>query len=59
MNPMLRIFALLLLMLAARFASAADYPVPTEGDYTDPRFQIYLGRNIAGVAPSLPDAGKT
>jgi len=34
MNPSIRIFALLFSILAASFASATDYPPPTEGDYT-------------------------
>jgi homoserine O-acetyltransferase len=46
MNPMLRIFALLLLMLAARFASAADYPVPTESDYTVRDFKFTSGETL-------------
>jgi homoserine O-acetyltransferase len=34
MNPIIRIFAFLLSILAASYAFAADYPTPTEGDYT-------------------------
>jgi homoserine O-acetyltransferase/O-succinyltransferase len=34
MNRTIRIFAFLLSILAANFVSAADYPAPTEGDYT-------------------------
>src|SRR5438874_1635488 len=34
MNPTIGIFAFLLSILAASFASPADYPAPTEGDYT-------------------------
>src|SRR5438094_4979799 len=33
MNPSIRIFALLLFILDASFASATDYPAPSEGDY--------------------------
>src|SRR5881394_3959223 len=33
MNPTIGIFAFLLSILAASFASPADYPAPTEGDY--------------------------
>ena len=34
MNPTLRIFALPLFLLIVSFASAADYPAPTESDFT-------------------------
>jgi homoserine O-acetyltransferase len=41
MNPIIRIFALFSSVLAASIASAADYPTPTEGDFTirDSKFQ--------------------
>ena len=34
MNPTIRTFTFVLFILAAGFASAADYPPPTQGDYT-------------------------
>src|SRR5437773_2136120 len=43
MNPTIRIFAFLLSILAASFASAADYPAPTEGDYTIRDFKFASG----------------
>src|SRR5262245_5981465 len=41
MNHIIRIFAFLLSLFVARIASAADYPTPTEGDFTirDLKFQ--------------------
>ena len=41
MNPIIRIFVFFSSFLVAGFVSAADYPTPTEGDYTirDFRFQ--------------------
>ena len=46
MNQTLRIFALPLCLLAARFASAADYPAPTEGDYTIRDFKFASGETL-------------
>src|SRR6266576_5371919 len=43
MNPTIRIFALLLSILAAIFASGADYPAPVEGDYTIRDFKFASG----------------
>src|SRR5947208_15743681 len=46
MNPTIRIFAFLLSILAASFASAADYPAPTEGDYTIRDFKFTSGETL-------------
>jgi homoserine O-acetyltransferase/O-succinyltransferase len=43
MNSTVRIFALLLSILAARFASASDYPAPTESDFTIRDFKFASG----------------
>jgi homoserine O-acetyltransferase/O-succinyltransferase len=46
MNLTIRIFALLLSILAASFASAADYPPPAEGDYTIRDFKSASGETL-------------
>jgi homoserine O-acetyltransferase len=46
MNPTIRICALLFSILSARFASAADYPAPTEGDYTIRDFKFASGETL-------------
>jgi homoserine O-acetyltransferase len=46
MNPILRILALLLSILAASFASAADYPAPTESDFTIRDFKFASGETL-------------
>jgi homoserine O-acetyltransferase len=43
MNPIIRIFAFPVCILAASFAFAADYPTPTEGDYTIRDFKFTSG----------------
>jgi homoserine O-acetyltransferase/O-succinyltransferase len=43
MNPTIRIFALLLSVSVRSFAFAADYPAPTEGDYTIRDFKFTSG----------------
>src|SRR6266481_6086401 len=43
MNPTIRIFAFFLSLSAATFVSAADYPPPTEGDYTIHDFKFASG----------------
>jgi len=43
MNLTIRIFAFFLSLSVARFASAADYPPPTEGDYTIHDFKFASG----------------
>ncbi len=46
MNPTIRIFALLLSILDASFASAIDYPPPTAGDYTIRDFKFTSGETL-------------
>ena len=46
MNPTIRIFALLLFILDASFASATDYPVPSQGDYTIRDFKFTSGETL-------------
>ena len=46
MNPTLRIFALFLSLRAASFASAADYPAPTESDFTIRDFKFASGETL-------------
>src|SRR5215471_9405556 len=46
MNPTIRTFTFVLVTLAAGFASAADYPTPTEGDYTILDFKFTSGETL-------------
>jgi len=46
MNPTIRIFALLLSLLDASFASATDYPPPIEGDYAIRDFRFASGETL-------------
>src|SRR5438094_266307 len=46
MNPIIRIFAFPLCILAASFAFAADYPTPTEGDYVIRDFKFTSGETL-------------
>src|SRR5438309_35625 len=46
MNPTLRIVALSSSIFAASFALAADYPAPTEGDYTIRDFKFTSGETL-------------
>jgi homoserine O-acetyltransferase/O-succinyltransferase len=46
MNPTLRSFTLPLFLLAAGFASAADYPAPTESDFTIRDFKFASGETL-------------
>lgn len=46
MNPTLRILTLSLSILAASFASAADYPVPVEGDFIIRNFKFASGETL-------------
>jgi homoserine O-acetyltransferase len=58
MNPTFRIFALLLSILAASFASAADYPAPTEGDYTIRDFKFASGETLPELRLHYRTLGK-
>ena len=46
MNPTIRIFVILLSILVASIASAADYPSPTEGDFTIRDFKFASGETL-------------
>jgi homoserine O-acetyltransferase len=58
MNPTIRIFALLLFILDASFASATDYPVPTEGDYTIRDFKFASGETLPELRLHYRTLGK-
>src|SRR6266699_6198399 len=58
MNPILRILALSLSILAAGFASAADYPAPTEGDYTIRDFKFSSGEILPELRLHYRTLGK-
>src|SRR6516162_2590680 len=46
MNPMTRIFVVLLSVFVASIASAADYPAPIEGDFTIRDFKFQSGETL-------------
>jgi homoserine O-acetyltransferase len=58
MNPTIRIFALLFSILAASFASAADYPAPTEGDHTIRDFKFTSGETMPELRLHYRTLGK-
>jgi homoserine O-acetyltransferase len=58
MNPTLRILAFSLSILAAGFASAADYPAPTEGDYTIRDFKFTSGETLPELRLHYRTIGK-
>jgi homoserine O-acetyltransferase len=58
MNPTLRVFALPLSLLAASFASAADYPAPTEADYTIRDFKFASGETLPELRLHYRTLGK-
>jgi len=58
MNPTIRVFALLLFILDASFASATDYPVPTEGDYTIRDFKFASGETLPELRLHYRTLGK-
>src|SRR5262245_32524445 len=58
MKPILRIFALVLPMLAAGVAFAADYPTPTEGDFTIHDFKFQSGETLAELRIHYRTLGK-
>ena len=59
MNPIIRIFVILLSVLTASIASAADYPTPTEGDFTIRDFKFQSGETLPELRHPLSDTGKT
>jgi homoserine O-acetyltransferase/O-succinyltransferase len=58
MNPTLRIFAFPLCLLAVSFASAADYPAPTEADYTIRDFKFASGETLPELRLHYRTLGK-
>jgi homoserine O-acetyltransferase/O-succinyltransferase len=58
MNSAIRIFALLSSILTATFASAADYPAPTEGDYTIRDFKFASGETLPELRLHYRTLGK-
>ena len=58
MHPTIRIFAFLLSILAASFASPADYPAPTEGDYTIRDFKFASGEILPELRLHYRTLGK-
>src|ERR1700758_581860 len=58
MNPKLRIFALLLSSFAATSVFAADYPAPTEGDYTIRDFRFTSGETLPELRLHYRTIGK-
>ena len=58
MNATIRIFGFLLVLLATSFASAADYPAPTEGDYTIHDFKFVSGETLPELRIDYRTLGK-
>ena len=58
MNPTIGIFAFLLSILAASFASPADYPAPTEGDYAIHDFPFASGEILPELRLHYRTLGK-
>jgi homoserine O-acetyltransferase len=58
MNPTIRIFALLLSIFAAIFASGADYPAPVEGDCTIRDFKFASGEILPELRLHYRTLGK-
>src|SRR5216117_3521749 len=58
MNPTIGIFAFLLSILAASFASPADYPAPTEGDYAVRDFKFASGEILPELRIHYRTLGK-
>src|SRR5213595_1326850 len=58
MNPIIRVFVILLSVLVARFAFAADYPTPAEGDYTIRNFKFTSGETLPELRLHYRTLGK-
>jgi homoserine O-acetyltransferase len=58
MNLTIRISGFCLSLLAASFASAADYPIPTEGDYTIRDFKFASGETLPELRLHYRTLGK-
>lgn len=58
MNPIIQIFVILVSILAASNASAADYPAPTEGDFTIRDFKFQSGETLPELSLHYRTLGK-
>ena len=58
MNPIIRIFVVLLSVLTPSIASAADYPTPTEGDFTIHDFKFQSGETLPELRIHYRTLGK-
>ena len=58
MNPMIRIFGFLLVLLTATLASGSDYPAPTERDYTIRDFKFTSGESLPELRLHYRTLGK-
>ena len=58
MNPTIRVLTFLLSVLAASFASSADYPAPVEGDYTIRDFKFASGETVPELRLHYRTTGK-
>ncbi|MGC2352876.1 MAG: alpha/beta fold hydrolase [Candidatus Udaeobacter sp.] len=58
MNPTLRVVAFSLSVFAASFASPADYPTPTEGDFTIRNFKFASGESLPELRLHYRTLGK-
>ena len=58
MNPTIRILLFLACALAASIASAADYPAPTEGDFTIRDFKFQSGETLPELRIHYRTLGK-
>jgi len=58
MNPIIRIFVILSSALVASIASAADYPTPTEGDFTIRDFKFQSGETLPELRIHYRTLGK-
>ncbi len=58
MNPIVRMFVILLSVLGASIASAADYPTPTEGDFTIRDFKFQSGETLPELRIHYRTLGK-
>src|SRR3954462_15125920 len=58
MNSTSPIFALLLSVLIASIASAADYPTPTEGEFTIQNFKFTSGETLPELRLHYRTLGK-
>src|SRR5438552_7522637 len=58
MNPILRVFVILLSILVAPFVSGADYPAPTESDFTIRDFKFASGETLPELRLHYRTLGK-